>query len=52
MAKDCGCGATQTKPAPGTWTVHNPDMSSQSYRSEVEAIAAAARTAGAYVLPG
>lgn len=47
----CGCGQPSAPVAPGSYTVYYADGSSSAYRSEVEAIAEAARFPGASVVP-
>ena len=47
----CGCGASTPIQAPGSYTVYYADGSTRAYRTEVEALAEAARYPGASVLP-
>jgi hypothetical protein len=44
----CNCGNKGTSSVPKSFVVKNPDGSTKSYRTEVEARAAAQRTGGTW----
>lgn len=43
----CNCGANKSS-KPTSWVVTSPDGTTKSYRTEVEAVAAAKRVGGTY----